>query len=162
MSFGERTGDLVSSAVAMLLGAFYLVMALRLPFWTEGGNPGAGFLPTVLGVGMISLSLLLAAKTLREHPLSNRAGGDFDQGTVSRPLFVLMALVGYVFLFPILGYLLTSVVLIWFLLWVFDPSLSSRRKAANATVVSISVVALFYVVFVRLLELQVPIWPFDS
>lgn len=161
MALGRRAGELAGIATTFLLGMYYLSQALRMPFWTERGIPGGGFFPTLLGIVMISLSLLLLVETLGE--LSRlHGGGEIDWGVIGKPLYVLLTLVGYLFLFRILGYVLASATLIWVLLWAFDPDRSAARRAAKATAASILIVGLFYVVFVSLLALDIPVWPFGG
>ncbi len=158
MTFGRRSGELAGSIATLLLGIYYLIQALRMPFWTAGGIPGGGFLPTLLGVGMIFLSLLWLVKTVAMPPVL-RQGGEIERGAIRRPVYVLLALVGYLFFFRILGFVLVSVALIWVLLWVFDPDRSAWRRAVKGAAASVLIVALFYVVFVTLLALDIPLWP---
>jgi hypothetical protein len=153
MAFGHRKSEIAGSLVTLLLGITYLSKALRMTFWTSGGIPGGGFLPTLLGVGMIMLSLLGLLRTLV------RQEEKIDLGSIRKPLYVLLALVGYLLFFKILGYVLDSVALMWFLLWVFGSDRSVFRRAVKAAAVSVLIVALFYGVFVSLLALDIPVWP---
>ncbi|HEX2986630.1 MAG TPA: tripartite tricarboxylate transporter TctB family protein, partial [Chloroflexota bacterium] len=144
MFIRSRTGDLVSGVIALLLGVFYLYEGTHYRLWTAGGNPGGGFLPTVLGGSMVLLSVVLITKTLRAQP----SEGGTVEVSFNKPLLVLGALAFYVVLLPFLGYLLASTVVTAFLLFTFDDG-DSRRRVVKSVVVSVAVVAIFYVVFVQ-------------
>jgi hypothetical protein len=161
MTLKRRTGEIVGSVATLVLGTAYFLRALRMPFWGAGGIPGGGFLPTLLGAGMILLSLLLLGRTMAAKPAS-RQEAKIEWGAIRKPLYILVALVGYLVLFRILGYVLASVVLIGVLFWAFDPQRSVWRRAMIASSASILIVALFYIVFVILLALEIPVWPFGS
>jgi len=158
MAFGRRKGEIAGSVTTLLLGIFYLSQALRMNFWTSGGIPGGGFLPTLLGAGMITLSLLGLVRILAAEPVIQQEG-KVDWGAIRKSLTVLLALVGYLLLFRILGYVLDSVALMWVLLWAFGSDRSALRRALMAAAASLIIVALFYGVFVSLLALDIPAWP---
>lgn len=156
MDLRSRAPDLAAIAATSLLATSYLVYALRMPFWTAGGIPGGGFLPALLGVAMLLFSIALLIQTLTGEP---RVGSGLDWRASARPRSVLMALVGYLAVFRWLGYVLASVALISVLLWLFEPRRLTLRRTAAATAVSVVIVGLFYLVFVRLLALDIPAWP---
>ena len=158
MTLGHRKGEIAGSVAPLLLGICYLSQALRMPFWTAGGIPGGGFLPTLLGVGMIALSLLGLAKILAAKPVLQQEG-KIDWRAIRKPLFVLLALVGYLLFFKILGYVLASVALMWVLLWAFSSDPSVFRRTVKGAAASVLIVGLFYGVFVSLLALDIPVWP---
>ena len=158
MAFGRRKGEIAGSVTTLLLGIFYLSQALRMPFWTSGGIPGGGFLPTLLGVGMTALSLLALARILAAKP-AFQSEGKTDWGALRKSLIVLLALAGYLLFFRILGYVLSSLALMWVLLWAFGSDPSLLRRAMKAAAAGVLIVALFYGVFVGLLALDIPAWP---
>ncbi len=157
--FENRRADLTSGCLALLLAIIYLIEAFRLPLWTAGGNPGGGFLPVVLGIALIALSLLFLVKTLKEGSKNSQEIRPLDYTVFFKPFLVILALVVYLFLLPSLGFLLSSFILIFFLLWVLDPSSATRRKVIWVGVVSSLVVAAFWLVFIQILQLQLPPWP---
>ncbi len=160
MTSTSRMGDMVGGGIALLLGVYYLFQAFQLKFWTVGGNPGAGFMPTVLGVALIFLSLILIGKAWREGAsVASDTQASLDAAVLKRPFLILVALAGYVLLFPYLGYVLTSIGLVGFLLWTFDPSEPSSLKLTRTLVVSTSVVILFYLIFGIALRVEIPPWP---
>lgn len=162
MNLGGRTGDKLCGAIGLLAGLFYLSQGIHLPIWTSGGNPGAGFLPMGLGIAFVVLSLMLMLKAWSAQHTVEREESKVDWQTIAKPLLVFCALFAYIVLFPILGYLLTSVALIGFLLWAFDSGSAGLRKMIKTTALSVTVVVAFYVIFVQLLKLQLPAWPFSA
>ncbi len=155
----SRDRDLVSACTAMVVGGYYLSEAIRLPLWTLGGVPGAGFLPTLLGLSVVCLSATLLVKALRENSSTGAATRSLDGGPATRPLLTLLALIPYLVLFQRLGYLVTSTALLWFLVWFLDPGCTSIRKIARTSAVSMLMVIAFYMVFGFVLGLQLPAWP---
>jgi|GEM_PF-5318512 len=102
MAFGRATSDTVGGSLGILLGVPYLTLALRMPFWTVGGNPGAGFLPTLLGSGFMAVSLSLLIKAFGERVPASTTGVPSQQ-YIQRPRYVLLSLIGYIFLFPLVN-----------------------------------------------------------
>ena len=155
----NRRADLTSGCLAIFVAIIYLIEAFRLPLWTPGGNPGGGFLPVVLGVALIALSLLFLVKTLKEGSKNRQEKRPLDYTIFIKPFLVTLALIIYLFLLPSLGFLLSSFILIFFLLWMLDPSRVTRRKALSVGVISSLVVGAFWLVFIQILQLQLPPWP---
>jgi putative tricarboxylic transport membrane protein len=99
----------------LLLGLFVCFEARKL----EVGkifNPGAGFFPFWLSVGLILVSVVLIIKSVfeRDEP-SSEFKGLWSGLTWKKNLFVLGALFLYVFLLEILGYMISTFLLILFL-----------------------------------------------
>ena len=155
----NRIADFIGGVLALLLGIIYLIEAFRLPLWTPGGNPGGGFLPVLLGIALIGLSLLYLMKTLKEGSKNIQKIEPLDYTIFVKPFFVILSLIIYLFLLPYLGFLLNSFIMIFFLLWILDPSSASRMKRLKAGVVSSLVVVVFWLVFIQILQLQLPPWP---
>lgn len=155
----NRIADLISGVLALLLGIIYLIEAFRLPLWTPGGNPGGGFLPVLLGIALIGLSLLFLMKTLKEGSKNIQKIGPLDYTVFVKPFLVTLSLIIYLFLLPFLGFLLSSFIMIFFLLWILDPSSATRMKILRVGGVSGIVVAAFWLVFIQILQLQLPPWP---
>jgi hypothetical protein len=157
--FENRIADFIGGVLALLLGIIYLIEAFRLPLWTPGGNPGGGFLPVLLGIALIGLALLYLMKTFKEGSKNIQKTKPLDYTIFVKPFFVILSLIIYLFLLPFLGFLLNSFIMIFFLLWILDPSSARRMKGLKACIVSSLVVAVFWLVFIQILQLQLPPWP---
>ncbi len=159
MKVGKRTGDIVSGFAWLLLGAWYLLEALRkLNFYTAGGQPGAGFMPMLLGGGVIVLSLMLIVKGFMSPP--DIEGRFHVDNAVLKPVAVLGALVVWVVLFQITGYVLTGWLLVAGLIVAFAPTQSWRVRIGMAVLIAGLAVIGFYVVFGVIFALQLPPSPF--
>lgn len=160
MKIGRRTGDLASGAICLLLGVWYLSEALRdLDFWTPGNQPGGGFFPTLLGSALVLLSCLLLFKGLQIRLDLGEERTIVRRQAVARPLLVLISLAVWVYLFPILGYILSTWLLTGGLMWVFGSASSPRKRALAAVLISALGVIGFYGIFGVLFALQLPAWP---
>jgi putative tricarboxylic transport membrane protein len=112
--------DVASSIFLLCFGLFYLILSFE---YHAGrvGNPQAGFLPRIVGVLTLFVSLLLLISSLRrykekEGAISIRKG--LDKNCILRGLMALGAIMAYLFILNYFGFLLCTAVLVWFLAWV--------------------------------------------
>lgn len=160
MKVGQRVGGLASGAICLLIGIWYLSEALRnLKFWTPGNQPGGGFFPTLLGSALILLSCFLLYKSFQipQEPGEDRIV--IEREEVIKPLSVLVSLALWVYLFPILGYVLSTWLLTGGLMWFFGTASSPRKRALAAIVISVLGVIGFYGIFGVIFALELPAWP---
>lgn len=150
---GIGRGDAVAALVLLALSLGYTLEARRLPAVKYAVGPGPAFLPVLLGVALALLSLILLGVALRK-----RAGERPDfwagwPGTL-RILVILLALLGYAFLFERLGYVVSTTLFLAFLLAVVEPQ-------PWWVVASIPLVSSFlsYLLFVRGLKIPFPKGP---
>jgi putative tricarboxylic transport membrane protein len=112
---------------------------------------GPSFFPTVLAIGLAFFSLLLLTSALRGR--SRPANDPFDIKTpgVQRACVSLAASVAYCALFSTLGFILTSVIYLFALMY-----LLKRRDYLKMAAVSIGVTLLVYGIFNKLLDISLP------
>jgi hypothetical protein len=144
-----KTGDLASSLFWLLLSALVCVESLRLGIGTLRA-PGMGLMTFGVSVllGLFSLALLFRAIAVREGP---SARPDFSGALWRRVAPVLIALVFYVWLMPVAGYLLST-----FLLMSFLSLIVERQKVWRVVVFSLLATFITYYVFSRWLNAQFP------
>jgi len=160
MKVGRRTGDLASAVVCLIIGAWYLSEALRnLVFWTPGNQPGGGFFPILLGSTLILLSCILLFKGFQSPRDLGEERTHINQRAVAKPFAVLISLAIWVYLFPILGYVLSTWLLTGGLMWGLGSASSPKRRALSAVCISALGVIGFYVVFGVIFNLELQIWP---
>jgi putative tricarboxylic transport membrane protein len=143
--------DLVAGAALTASGLYVTVVSLRFSYMSEEG-PGPGFLPFWLGIAIVALSLCLisvnqrrpAAKTIQRQSWSAE----------TRALSGWLALMGTVFLAPLLGF---SVSLM--LLAIFIVTGLEGRPLRSAVIVALGLGVTFYIIFVVLLNLSLPAGP---
>ncbi|MEL7567848.1 MAG: tripartite tricarboxylate transporter TctB family protein [Dehalobacterium sp.] len=108
--------DLVSGAAFLIAGLVIFIRSRTLSYSSEFG-PGPGFLPTWLGVFICLLSLNLIITSIRkkdkEKELEKSAAFSDDAKKISK---VVLALAIYLLLMPLLGFLLTTIGFVLFLL----------------------------------------------
>ncbi|MDA8125673.1 MAG: tripartite tricarboxylate transporter TctB family protein [Deltaproteobacteria bacterium] len=144
----------------MLSGFFWLAIGLGLSVWTLTSykigsltQPETGYLPLILGIILILLSLILIIGQFQNAP---GASGS-DEPAAAAPLvgwrvaYTVLVMVVAALFFEQVGYLLTFFALV-VLLMKGVARQSWTRVLATALLTTVAV----YIVFVRLLEVQLP------
>ena len=108
-----RRADQVSGALLLVLGVAFAVGARRYTYSGPNG-PGAGFLPLWLGLAMTALAILLLVRATRETGPGDAwlPGGR----TLLRLVVVVAATAVFVWLIPVLGMTLGTVLFLFGLL----------------------------------------------
>lgn len=142
----------ISSLTLLLLAGFIVAESRRYPIGTLD-YPGPGFLPTLLGVaiGLMALVLLVSSRT-RTPPL--KSSWPDRQGFVKVGAVFIGVLV-YALLIEVSGYLLNTFLLF---VWLLRPV--GRQSWALTLGVSLTAVLAGYLVFDVWLKVQLPrgIW----
>jgi putative tricarboxylic transport membrane protein len=151
---------LVGLAVAYWVGADMISRSVL------SGNVGADGLPKLLAVtlGILSLVMIIQERAkLRRSPVAPAAGSD-DAGHPQRSGFVrhLMAAGilaiggGYVLILPYVGYAVSVALLIFAVVWYHG-----KRSLIGVGTYAVVGAAVFYVIFVVLLDVSMPVglWP---
>jgi putative tricarboxylic transport membrane protein len=144
-----KTFDQTSSLFWLLVSIAVFIESLRLGIGTLH-NPGMGFLTfSASGIlGILSLILFLQAslrrKEMKTAPL-------FAGPLWKRVLLVVMALIVYSKFMPVLGYLISTFLLMITLFWILE-----RRKIRFVFVSSILATLVTYLVFSKWLNCQFP------
>ena len=90
--------------LALLVTAIvYLTMALRLPFGTIA-KPGAGFYPVIVAVFAIVVALAATVLAFRKAPEAEADLAELDSAARGRVLISIVALIGFCFAMPWIGY----------------------------------------------------------
>jgi hypothetical protein len=140
-------------------GLFWLVFGLGLSIWTltsyEIGRltqPGPGYLPLALGIILILLSLILLVGQKKKSPGARQAVLPAARsGGWKKVVYTVLVLTIAGFFFERVGYLLTFFFLIVLLMKGAERQ-SWKRIFLTALLTTVGV----YVVFVLLLEVQLP------
>jgi putative tricarboxylic transport membrane protein len=142
--------DAAVTAAALVLGAAALYEASKLPFGTVH-NPGQGFFPWWTSAVIVLLALTLLFQGLRSRSSAAREGA----GRIAKVAALLAALAAYTFLLEPLGYMLSTFILVLFMLRVTDP----QRWAVALGMAALTAVG-SYVVFAMWLSVPLPRGPF--
>ena len=141
--------DFWSSVMFIIFGVLYMVWSQDYQFGTAQ-RMGPGYFPTVLGGLLIFLGILVGLPTFK---------ADAEETEVEpigwRGLTVILgAVILYGVLLPRLGFVISMAVL------VIGSAMASREFTWKAAILSTIVLGGFsYLVFVKGLNLQFPVWP---
>ena len=144
-----KTRDLASSLFWLVVSISVFIESLRLGVGSPQ-NPGMGF--WALGasgvLGILSISLLLGAVFGKEE---TQVPSLFSGRLWKRVVLILIALLIYAKFMPVIGFLVSTFVLMVFLFWT-----DRRQKWWRVAVVSIVVTLGTYLVFSVWLKVQFP------
>jgi putative tricarboxylic transport membrane protein len=132
----------------MIVSAGTVFLSSKLPFGSFA-TPGAGFLPFSVGVLMLLLSLILFIQSLSKGEEGRK--GLWAKGGTGRVLLILLSLVLYGLFLEKLGFILTTFLLMGFLLLAIG-------KVRKSVVILLSLVSSLgcYGVFQVWLNVQLP------
>ncbi len=142
MRFAFR-GELVLALFFDLIGALWILRALRMPLW-DGFAPDSGFLPLVYGV----LLAALAAAVLVQLALAKDSS---NAETIRKPLIVMGALIAAVAALPIVGFVISV-----FALLVFLYAGVERLRLLPSAIAAAAITGSLYLVFKAWLGVPLP------
>ena len=121
-------------------------------------EPGPGFLPFLTSLVLLILSIIVLIKDLYA---SDHAGGEknpFSADLLKKPTGLILILIGYTLLLKFLGFLITTFLLIFLMLFVFDPN---PKKIWKFIVIGVIAANLSFIVFYKWLQVQLPMGVFQ-
>jgi putative tricarboxylic transport membrane protein len=120
----------------------------------EFQNPGPGLLPFYTSLLLFFLSLMVLIKNL----IAKDEGGDAIplvlQGNLRKPASLIISLIGYVLTLNSLGYIISTSLLIFIMLFIFD---SNPKKWWKFLIVGVISANLSFLIFNKWLQVQLPI-----
>ena len=141
--------DFWSATMFIIFGVLFIVWSTDYQFGTTQ-RMGPGYFPTVLGMMLVALGILVALPSIRHDAQETHVGKIGWRGL----LVILGAVVLYAILLPRLGFVVSMAAL------VIMSAMASKEFTWKAALLSTVVLGLFsYAVFVKGLELQFPVWP---
>jgi hypothetical protein len=156
-----RNVDIGLGFVLALFAVFAIAQSLALPLQQRGGAPGPGTAPLLLSIALLALALVLIGSRLRSAPSGFEAVSWPSRPELVRVVAVVIALAASIVLLKPLGYVLSTVLLMVFLVVVIErvPFRDGRLSpvgVGKAAFLIIGLPALFYVVFAVLLRVRLP------
>ena len=138
-------------------GVFWLCLGLLLSLWStryQIGNflqPGAGFLPLILGILLILLSLILLGQAKKSSQTPQGPAFSILPGGWKKVVYTVSIMLLATFLFETIGYLLTFFLLLILLMQGAGP----QRWRTTLLIAFFSALSI-YMIFVLLLKQQLP------
>lgn len=144
MSDTTRTVDAIIAIATSLLGVFVIVYALDYGY-TARGNPGPGFFPFWVGVGMVILGLVNAGRAIVRI---EKLDGGFDRAGMLRTAGIALIIAVFLFLVEWTGMLIGSGLVVIALGFVIHPTREAsfvRRLVATGILFPVAAWLIFSV-----------------
>lgn len=111
--------DVISSIFLLCLGLFYLILSLK---YHAGdlANPQPGFLPRIVGLVIVSFSLMLLISSLRDQKKKEKLNSlwqGLDRKNCLSAMMAIGSIIVYLLIVNYVGFPLASAALVWFLGW---------------------------------------------
>ena len=153
--------DRISGGLGMLLAAGYIVNAQSIEDSLLADAVGAAGVPTGVGVVLLIASLFLFVKSFKSKAsMLNETEEEPTEGGSQHPhamaLGLLLILAAYVFLLPILGYVLSVGLLVGAAAW-----FAGARRYTSLVLCAVLAGPVLWFVFDWTLEIRLPVglWP---
>jgi putative tricarboxylic transport membrane protein len=142
----------VYNIVWILLGIGICTESIRLKLWDVSWGPGPGFIPFLAGFFIGGTGLLLFISESSKGWEKKRPEPFWQDPTTRKRIFyILGGLCAMALLMPILGFLLTSILITSFMLRVIEP-----QKWLAVIAISLASCFLVYWLFFSLLQVSLP------
>jgi len=143
-----KRNDIIAGAIFIALGIFIFTQTVRYPTPLEKGHPGPGLFPNILALLFIGfgLALILKARKL----ISGEAEITPGPRRISNALFVLAIVAIYVGIVNIVGFLVTSAVLLFILMKKLGVTI------LKSTIASIVITLFINLMFSKILRVPLP------
>ncbi len=145
-----KNRDLVSSIIWMALGGLFVAGSLQQGLMRRG-VPGPGFLPFFSGLALIFVSLFVLIPALVQREKAESSAFFPEQGSFRKFLFALIALFAFGMAMEYAGYLLTTFLFMFLMARLVEP-----KGWGTLTLLALLTAVLSYLLFVVLLEVQLP------
>lgn len=159
-SGGRAIGEWIIAIGLLAIGGLTLRDGLEQPESRSASGVGAGFVPEVVGVFLIVLSVLLMVQIARGH-VGEPDQGEGDVDVRSTQWVPLAACVAAVVLFIVavdpVGYPIIGALTFWITAW----AMGARDHVRNA-IIAVVLTLVVYLVFTQLLSIDLPAGALDG
>jgi putative tricarboxylic transport membrane protein len=132
-----------------LLGIAVMWSARAFPD-VPGQKLGAGFLPMLVGAGLLLCALALIVRSLRSAPYAGRGDGEARREHFGSSMVIIGAVVGYIVLADRVGFLIVAP------LCLLATFLALRVKLSHALLWALAGTIVVHVAFYKLLRVPLP------
>jgi uncharacterized membrane protein YuzA (DUF378 family) len=147
-----RSYEQVYNLFWILLSIGICTESIRLQLWDPSSGPVAGFIPFLAGILLGISGLLMFISGWSRRPRKDQRERFWPDVTGTRRIvYILAGLSAMAYLMPILGFLITSILITAFMLRVIEP-----QKWITVILTSFSCCFLVYWLFHHLLQVSLP------
>jgi putative tricarboxylic transport membrane protein len=139
-------GKNIFSLLIVIFAGVYLFSSLQFPFMKDS-RPGAGFLPILIAVSLLVLSLVDLIKSFKENKDSK-----LDRTFLKDFTLIAASIAIYIILFSVLGALIGTIIFTFMVL-----TLINKQKNLQNVMISFIATAVIYVFFEYLLDTNLPL-----
>jgi len=152
---GEKRDNVIASTILLAFSGYIIFESLSMPIYAQYG-PGPGMFPLGLGIMLAVLSLFLMWEGLNPKKEDERSKFKDKRGLLNTGL-LLLGLIGFAILISILGYLLTTFILVVFLMKVV-----ARDTLKTTIITAVAITLMIYLIFDLGLSVRLPrgLWGF--
>ena len=147
-------GEFSLGLVLLILGVVVLLDGLGQPESTSASGIGAGLFPTIIGVVLIFISVMLIIEVLR----GRRGEPEDDEGDIDTSklaawqlLLTIGAVIFFMLTIEVIGYILSSAVTFWAVAF----AMGARRHIRSGAIALILSLAI-YLLFTQVLRIDLP------
>lgn len=141
----------MAGIISIIVGVFYMIGVYLVPVASIGSPYAPIYFPTGLGVGMIVLGIIVL---LREKKFSIEKYK--SDKTIPMIFKTAVIIIIYALLFNPLGYVLSTMVFMFMMLYLFN----GKKNMARTLIVTVLFSVLVYVAFSKILGVYLPVMPF--
>lgn len=142
MSMGKN----IFSLLIVIFAGVYLFSSLQFPFMKDS-RPGAGFLPILIAVSLLALSIFDLIKSFNENKDSK-----LDRTFLKDFAMIAASIAIYIILFSVLGALIGTVIFTFIVL-----TFINKRKNLQNVLISLISSAVIFMFFEYLLDTNLPL-----
>ncbi|WP_213991684.1 tripartite tricarboxylate transporter TctB family protein [Sodalis sp. dw_96] len=168
-----RRADVAFGIVVAVVAAAVLVIAWQMPFYLNN-VPGPGFLPRIVAGVLLLLGVILIVQSLRPeipevravglvNPIEAKTHGKPEPAVKAQDFFpkrTVAVFLGYVVsvpLFAVIGFVLTGMLLMAYILLFIE-----KRRHYGAYIAIVAVPIVIYLLFAQVLSIELPNGPFNT
>ncbi len=140
----------LSGFVAVIFGALYIFIASNMRSSLIGNPNEHKIFPYMLGAAMCILGVLQIIRTIKEPLMDEKYKRDKNEAIFITK--IVLVCVGYVAIFKSLGYVLSTIIFLETVLFIY----SGKEKLVRSTIVAVVFSVVVYVIFEHLLGIRLP------
>ncbi len=147
-------GKIVLPLFLFIVTTVYLVAAFQIKPQVDEGVVGPKFIPILASIFMYIVLGLIVRRTVREANQEDSTGDGLAKTDWKGLGLIVLSIALYISLFKVLGYLLGTFLFVYCLLYVFGLEGCGQIKRV---LYSVAITAVFYILFVFIFQVRLPV-----